>query len=62
MTIRELKEKLRDIPENTKVQISIDFLVNGQQTDLARTVDFVIHDKKNDVVLLNSKVPIHFLY
>ena len=62
MTIKDIKEKLRDIPEDTKVNISIDFLVNGQQTDLSRPVDFVVHDQKNDVVLLNSKIPIHFLY
>lgn len=62
MTIKELKEKIKTLPDDTRVDFGIDVKINAQTTLLTRSVDHVEHLEKNNVIILKSGWGIQFFY
>ncbi len=62
MTIKELKEKIQNLPDDAKVDINLGIKINGSKNDLPRQIDFVDYHEKNNVVVLSSSWPIQLFY
>jgi len=62
MTIKELKEKIKDLPDDARVELGIDVKVNAQTAPMTRSVDCIEHLDKNNLVILKSWWGIQFFY
>jgi hypothetical protein len=62
MTIKELKEKINNLPDDARVEFGIDVKINNQTSFMTRNIDSVEHFDKNDTVVLKSWWGIQFFY
>lgn len=62
MTIKELKEKLKDLPDDARVELGIDVKINAQTSPMSRSIDSIEHINNNNVVILKSWWGIQFFY
>ncbi len=62
MTIKELKEKLKELPDDARVELGIDVKINAQTSPMTRSVDSIEHLDKNNVVVIRSWYGIQFFY
>lgn len=62
MTIKELKEKIKNLPDDANVELGIDVKVNSQTSPMTRSVNSIEHFDKNNVVVLKSWWGIQFFY
>lgn len=62
MTIKELKEKIKNLPDDAIVELGVDVKINAQSSSLVRSIDAVEHFDKNNVVTLKSWWGIQFFY
>lgn len=62
MTILQLKEKIKDLPDDARVELNVDIKINAQTSPMTRSIDYVEHLEKNNVVILRSGWGIQFFY
>lgn len=62
MTIKELKEKINNLPDDAKVEFGVDVKINNQTSFMIRNIDDVEHVDKNNVVILKSWWGVQFFY
>ena len=62
MTIKQLKEKIQNLPDNANVEFETDIKFNNQVSTLTRNIDSVDYFDKNNLVKLKSWWPIQFFY
>ena len=62
MTIKELKEKIKNLPDDARVELSIDVKINAQNSPMYRSIDHVEHFNNNNVVILRSWWRVQFFY
>jgi hypothetical protein len=62
MTIKELKEKIKNLPDDARVELGVDVKINAQSSSLVRSIDAVEHFDKNNVVTLKSWWGVQFFY
>lgn len=62
MTIKELKEKINNLPDDARVEFGIDVKINNQTSFMTRNIDSVEQVDKNNVVILKSWWGVQFFY
>ena len=62
MTIKELKEKINNLPDDAKVEFGVDVKINNQTSFMIRNIDDIERVDKNNVVILKSWWGVQFFY
>ena len=62
MTIKELKDKLKDLPDDAKVEFNVDLKINDQSSSIRRAIDILEYSDKNTLVTLKSWWSVKFFY
>lgn len=62
MTVKELKSKLHNLPDDARVEIELGIKVNSVQDRLIRQIDSVGYFDKNNVVSLSNNWLVQVTY
>jgi hypothetical protein len=62
MTIKELKEKINNFPDDARVELGVDIKVNAQSSPMTRSIDNVEYMNDNNVVIFKSWWGVQFFY
>lgn len=62
MTVKELRDKLHNLPDDARVEIELGIKVNSVQDRLTRQIDSVGYFDKNNVVSLSNNWLVQVTY
>jgi hypothetical protein len=62
MTIKELKEKIKNLPDDARIELALDVKINNQSSTISRQIDSVDFLDKNNTLLVRSWWGIQFFY